>query len=204
MGLSCSVGARSDDDTDPPQPVQRKAAEKHSASHAKTVKKAAPPTLLTFPEIMRANFLRWDHDGDDQLTRKEVNFLVIRPDIRGRVAAAVATLHLYLREHPQQAAIAKSDVVPGADGTAGLKLDRVFGLLYRHISQTSREVFVDNCVPSIEHVSQGGIGDCFFLATLGSAIQRDTRRRKANDPDHFRMVPRRSSFPVVRRLSFAE
>ncbi len=75
---------------------------------------------------MRANFPKWDKDGDDQLSRKEVNALVFRPDIRGRVAAAVATLHLYLREHPQQQTIPKSDVVPAADGKAGLNLEKVF------------------------------------------------------------------------------
>jgi hypothetical protein len=177
VGLSCSVGARSDDTdpqkTDLPKAVPRKATEKHSASHAKTVKKAAP--LLTFPQIMRANFPKWDKDGDDQLSRKEVNALVVRPSIRGRVAAAVATLHLYLREHPQQATIPQSDVVPGADGKAGLNLDEVFGVFCRQIAHTSRVVFAENSVPSIEAIAQGGIGDCFFLAALGSAINRDPK-----------------------------
>ena len=176
VGLSCSVGARSDDDSDPPQAVPRKATEKQPASPAKAVKKPAPP--LTFLQIMRANFLKWDKDGDDQLTRKEVNALVFRPDIRGRVAAAVATLHLYLREHPQQQTIPKSDVVPAADGKAGLNLEKVFDFYFRHISHTSREVFAENCVPSIESVSQGSLGDCFFLAALGSAIQRDPKAVK--------------------------
>jgi len=175
VGLSCSVGARSDD-TDPPKAVPRKATEKHPASRANTAKRPAP--LLTFPQIMRANFPKWDKDGDDQLSRKEVNALVVRPSIRGRVAAAVATLHLYLREHPQQQTIPKSDVVPAADGKAGLNLEKVFDFYFRHISHTSREVFAENCVPSIESVSQGSLGDCFFLAALGSAIQRDPKAVK--------------------------
>jgi hypothetical protein len=172
VGLSCSVGARSDD-TDPPTTVPPKATEEHSAPQAKTVAKVTP--LLTFPQIMRANFPKWDKNGDDQLDRKEVNALVPMPYIKGRVAAAVATLHLYLREHPQQATIPKSDVVPAADGTAGLNLDKVFNFYYRHISRTKREVFAENCVPSIESISQGSIGDCFFLAAVGSAINRDPK-----------------------------
>jgi hypothetical protein len=173
VGLSCFVGARSDDDTDPPPTVPRKAAEKQPSSPAKTVKKPAPP--LSFPQIMRVNFPKWDKDGDDQLSRQEVNALVPMPYIMGRVAAAVATLHLYLREHPQQQTIPKSDVVPAADGKAGLNLDKVFNFYCRHISHTSREVFANNCVPSIKAVSQGSLGDCFFLAALGSAIERDAK-----------------------------
>jgi hypothetical protein len=171
VSLSCSSGARSDDD--PPTTVPRKATEEHPAPQAKAVKKAAP--LLTFPQIMRANFPKWDKDGDDQLSRQEVNALVPMPYIKGRVAAAVATLHLYLREHPQQATIPKSDVVSAADGKAGLNLEKVFDFYYRHISHTSREVFAENCVPSIKSVSQGSLGDCFFLAALGSAIERDPK-----------------------------
>ncbi len=46
VGLCCSVGARSDDDTDPPQAVPRKATEKQPASPAKTVEEASPAAHL--------------------------------------------------------------------------------------------------------------------------------------------------------------
>jgi hypothetical protein len=171
LGLSCSGGARSDDD--PLTTLSRKETEERAAAEAKTAKKAVP--LLTFPQIMRVNFPKWDKDGDFQLSRSEVNNLVMRSDIRGRVAAAVATLHLYLREHPQQKTIPQSDVVPAADGKAGLNLDKVFDFYYRHITHTKREVFANDCVPSVKSISQGTIGDCFFLAAVGAAINRDPK-----------------------------
>ncbi len=174
VGLCCSAGARPDD-TDPPKAVQPKAPEQRPASQAKKVKKPAPPPLLTFTQILKANFAKWDADGDGQLTRKEINALVISPAIRGRTAAAVATLHLYMREHPKQEAIPKSDVVPSENGVVRLSLDDVFDVFYRDISRTSREVFADNCVPSIETVSEGAIGDCFFLAAVGSAVRQNPK-----------------------------
>ncbi len=174
VGLCCSAGARSDD-TDPAKAVPQQAPEKHPAPQTKKVKKPAPPPLLTFPQILKANFAKWDADGDGQLTRKEINALVVSPAIRGRTAAAVATLHLYMREHPKQEAIPKSDVVPGEAGPARLSLDDVFDVFYRDISRTSREVFADNCVPSIETVSEGAIGDCFFLAAVGSAVRQNPK-----------------------------
>jgi hypothetical protein len=173
VGLCCCAGARSDDDE--PKAVQQKAPEKRPASQAQKVKKPAPRPLLTFSEILKANFAKWDADGDGQLTRKEINALVISPAMRGRTAAAVATLHLYMREHPKQEAIPRSDVVPSEAGPARLSLDDVFDALYRRISRTSREVFADNCVPSIESVSEGAIGDCFFLAALGSAVRQNPK-----------------------------
>jgi hypothetical protein len=173
VALCCSPAARSDDDQ--PKSVQPKATEKPPAAAAKTVKKPAPPPLRTFTQILKANFAKWDADGDGQLTRKEINALVISPAIRGRTAAAVATLHLYMREHPKQEAIPKSDVVPSENGVVRLSLDDVFDVFYRDITRTSREVFAGNCVPSIETVCEGAIGDCFFLAAVGSAVSQNPK-----------------------------
>jgi hypothetical protein len=169
LSFCCSAAARSQDNE--PSTVPQKAPEKHPAPQAKGVRKPAPPPL-TFAQILRANFEKWDTNKDGQLNRSEINLLVMRPDIRGRVAAAVAVLHLYLRERPEQAAVTMDELVPGGVRSNISNLDGAFDTFYRRLVRTKREVFADNCVPSIENVSQL-FGDCFFLAAVGSAIARD-------------------------------
>jgi hypothetical protein len=170
-GLCFSAAARSQDDE--PKTVPQRAPEKRPVPQAKGVTKPAPQ-LLTFAQILRANFAKWDTNKDGQLNRSEINLLVMMPYIRGRVAAAVAVLHLYLRERPEQAAVTMDELVPGGVRSNISNLDGAFDTFYRRLSRTKREVFADNCVPSIEHVSQL-FGDCFFLAAVGSVIARDPK-----------------------------
>jgi hypothetical protein len=163
VGLCCPTAARSQDRLSTVPPEKR-------AAQTKQVKKP----LLTFAQILRANFEKWDTNKDGQLNRSEINLLVMRPDIRGRVAAAVAVLHLYLRERPEQAAVTMDELVPGGVRSTISNFDGPFDTFYRRLSRTKREVFADNCVPSIANVSQL-FADCFFLAAVGSAIARDPK-----------------------------
>lgn len=164
VGLCCSTAADAQDGELSTVPKEKRAAQ------AKPVRKP----LLTFAQNLRANFAKWDTNKDGKLSRSEVNLLVMRPDIRGRVAATVAVLHLYLRERPEQESVTMDELVPGGVRSNLSNLDGPFDTFYGRLTKIKREVFADNCVPSMEHVSQL-FGDCFFLAAVGSAMARDPK-----------------------------
>lgn len=163
VGLSCLTAARSQDGLSTVPPEKR-------AAQTKQVKKP----LLTFAQNLRANFAKWDRDKDGKLSRSEVNLLVMRPDIRGRAAATVAVLHLYLRERPEQESVTMDELVPGGIISNASNLDGPFDTFYGRLSKIKREVFAGGCTPSMENASQL-FGNCYYLAALGSAMARDPK-----------------------------
>ncbi|HET6324485.1 MAG TPA: hypothetical protein VFG04_07275 [Planctomycetaceae bacterium] len=163
VGLCCSTAARSQDGLSTVPPEKR-------AAQTKPVKKP----LLTFAQNLRANFAKWDRDKDGKLSRSEINLLVMRPDIRGRVAATVAVLHLYLRERPEQDSVTMDELIPGGIISNASNLDGSFDTFYSRLTKIKREVFAGGCTPSMENASQL-FGDCYYLATLGSVMARDPK-----------------------------
>jgi hypothetical protein len=132
---------------------------------------SAPRRPLTFPQIVEANFVTWDRDGDGQLSAGEINALVISPVITGRTAAAVAAVHRYFRDNKTRQSLGKDDLLRGPAANSILSF---FGSSCRHIAGTSRTVFAEDCLPAINAVSQGGLGDCYFISAVGAALRRDS------------------------------
>ena len=163
VGLCCSTAARSQDGLSTVSPEKR-------AAQAKQVRKP----LLTFAENLRANFAKWDTDKDGKLNRSEINLLILRPDIRGRLAATAAVLHLYLRERPEQESVTMDELVPGGVRSKTSIVDGPFDIFYNRLIKIKREVFANNCTPSLVNASQL-FGDCYFMAALGAAMARDPK-----------------------------
>lgn len=42
------------------------------------------------------------------------------------------------------------------------------------IEHSGRELFVSGAAPSIDHVHQGPLGDCYFVSTVGAVVKRDS------------------------------
>jgi hypothetical protein len=60
-------------DPDQPPPVGSKTGVQRPVAAEGSAKKAAPTRPLSYPEIVEANFAKWDKDQDGQLSVKEIN-----------------------------------------------------------------------------------------------------------------------------------
>ena len=162
-------------------------------------KESSKPTPFT--SIVRANFEKWDTNHDGTLSREEVNQLLEDPTIKGDDAAALAaikgTCHhraftpitlSFLREYQDgtdQGKRAKIQQVDGAN--VDYDYDKVFIGCKGKIDATARELFARK-VPHLEDLKQSHfVGDCYFLAGVGSLLNRDPRElcdMMASNSDH--------------------
>lgn len=164
---------------------------------------STPATKTTWTTIVRSNFSTWDGDGDGYLSMKEIRGLLQNPAIKGDQAAAVNALHKYvssLEELSNDEYGDENDGVTLADLTAyergqtsGKQDKSVKGVEGRHSAgkrqidaadkvkkkfgkagprATQNELF-PNGVPNLASLDQGTLGDCYFLAALGSVIARN-------------------------------
>ncbi len=145
----------------------------------------------SWSSTVRSNFSKWDKNGDGFIGHKEANELLSDQSIKGQDAAALAALHCYL-EHLEEESndewFDENDGLTLADLRAYERNDdtgRKDNDDLRHVEGTNRsgrraiwrksdELF-PNGVPSLDAMRQGSLGDCYFLAALGSFIARDPR-----------------------------
>ncbi len=166
-------------------------------------KTPAPPANTGWTTVVRRNFARWDKDGDGWIEHHEVKDLMKDPSLKGENAAALAALHKYiegLEELSNDETGDENDGVTLADLTqyergnkARTNPKDAAGADYRHgagkgqiasanaVKRThgkagagaaQTELF-PNRVPSLSALKQGSLGDCYFLAALGSIIARN-------------------------------
>lgn len=136
-----------------------------------------------FTEEVSAQFGAWDRNSDGTISGDELDFFVDDPTIKGKSAAALASLKLvergdkyklgpYTRELFAKYAAAKKE---GLKKDEWPNFDSMYAAALRRIQRAGPEVFAEN-QPRLEDVNQGAIGDCFFLAPLGALIHRDPER----------------------------
>ncbi len=151
-------------------------------------KPAAKPTTTGFSATIRGIFKELDKNGDGFVSRPEANAALSDPAYKGDDAAAIAALHKYLdllEELSNDEFLDENDGLTMADLAAYEKnalKDKLKGNLQyvegtrsvgqERIAGANRELF-PNGLPSLRALSQGAIGDCYFLAALGSYIARD-------------------------------
>src|SRR5262245_25474345 len=159
---------------------------------------AAEPGPRSFDDLIQRHFTRWDGNNDGRLEAGEVNPQLIAPAIRGDEAAALASVHLYQRR------------VKDADGKRTWPpLEKGFLLRSRAEHEEARrdvETAVPNFrtwfsdfsgraarrqtqlfsadAPNLVGFKQGRLGDCFFLAVIGSAVHRTPDRLRNMIHEH--------------------
>lgn len=154
-----------------------------SSSESQAQKKKAGKGA-TFADVVETHFADWDHDGNGKLTSKEVDALVLSQKVTGDEAAAVAAIHIYLRDHKTPAPLTKAFLQTPDKGAKDAPERRDltqkgahFGLHFsgfrQHISKAPREVFATKEAPSLTGFHQGNLGDCYFLASVAAAIHAD-------------------------------
>jgi hypothetical protein len=149
----------------------------------------------TWASIARTNFNSWDLNNDGYVGKKETDSLLLNRNIKGEQAAAVAALHKYLEELEELSndewgdendGLTLSDLRQVEKGNLK-QVESNFQNSKRQIrsaqtardndtlfgnTKTQNELF-PNGLPSLDALKQGAIGDCYFLAPLGSLIARN-------------------------------
>jgi hypothetical protein len=136
-----------------------------------------------FAAQVEAHFAEWDRDQDGWLSFLETSRLVPDMSIRDEAAAALAAIHLVQRGAAagQAAPLSRSALLaspapgPGADADAEAGRPPIW-LYYQaslvHIRETNRALFTAGA-PTLKALHQGLLGDCYFVATLGTVVHRD-------------------------------
>ncbi|MFT5431474.1 MAG: hypothetical protein ACI9OJ_002170 [Myxococcota bacterium] len=176
-----------------------------SARRPQATPPAAVSASTGWSTVVRRNFSAWDSNSDGYLGHGEVNTLLGSPAIRGEDAAALASLQTYidgLEESSNDEYGDENDGVTLADLTAyergtaantnGEDTKHVDGrhgmgvaniaaadqVKRRHggaqATRHSTELF-PNGTPTLSELRQGSMGDCYFLAALGSMIARNAQ-----------------------------
>lgn len=160
-------------------------------AQAALLKPPAPPETpktTAWSTTIRANFKRLDSNSDGFISRSEANAAMSDQSYAGADAAAVAALHKYLdlleelsndEFGDENDGLTLSDLAAYEKGTLKAKLKGdLTSIEATHlrgqsaIAGAKRELF-PNGVPDLSALRQGAIGDCYFLAALGSFIARD-------------------------------
>ena len=150
-------------------------------------KALAKPTPFT--AVVREHFSDWDHDGENALSDKEIDELVVNAHIKGDSAAAVAVLKGLFRfgfsvtdASSHKSVPAKFTLQTLADYERAVankeKLEHNFDASFqsyrRKLFNMSHEVFAHD-LPHLESVQQGSIGDCYFIACLGAYLAQNPK-----------------------------
>ncbi len=148
---------------------------------AKEAPQAAP---ATFAAVVEDHFDRWDRNRDGRLSPREVEALVVNPRVTGDEAAAVAAIHAYLRNNRNGPAVTREFLREWANRKPqlGLRRDQAlkqprftyhFPIFRTRIRTTPRKIFATPDAPNLVGLSQGKLGDCYYLAIIAAAIRAD-------------------------------
>ncbi len=133
----------------------------------------------SFSKVVQSCFKSWVPDGSGWLKPSRINGLIMNHQVKGDEAAAVATIHLYFRNHKEMSGLSKAellraDIAGNAEERVGeLARFRVLNGRFRKFSQrlkmVSRTIFANNA-PHLEGIHQGPLGDCWIVSAIGAAV----------------------------------
>jgi Calpain family cysteine protease len=146
----------------------------------------------SFIKLIGENFAAWDQNRDGRLSPDEIDRLIADPSVTGLKAAAVASIHRYLRSDGAPAAITQRELLTEAQqqpllpeqGKNGepLRQDLYDGKPHfvsfytyfgQHLKKAPRDLFTSGEGPTLEGIKQGSLGDCFFMCVIGATVNRD-------------------------------
>jgi hypothetical protein len=143
---------------------------------------AQAPAKSEFLEQVQQHFEKWDTDHNGELTHEEIELAVTDPKVKGKAAAAAASMRRAIRANREfkpftlkylgESVPYKADAMPKPP-----KFEAMYETALERISTAKRELFVSD-QPTVEVLSQGKLGDCFLLVTLGTAAANDPGKLK--------------------------
>jgi hypothetical protein len=170
----------------------------------------------SFIKLVGEDFASWDQNRDGRLSADEVDRLVADPSVTGLEAAAVASIHQFLRADGAPPAITRRNLLtqaqrqplPERDENGEVRQDindgkprfvTYYARFAQHLKTAPRDLFTGNESPTLEGVKQGTLGDCFFMCVIGATVHRNPqtiRRMLHANPDGTTDV----RFPGSRRV----
>ena len=133
-----------------------------------------------FQAVVESHFKAWDSNRDGALSHAEVESLVASHKVKGDEAAAVASIHVWFRNHAGHAPLTPEFFRNAKDGQEERRdlaqksnhLQGDFNAFSKHLATVPRQVFTSKA-PSLDGMSQGHLGDCYFVSTVGAFCHRD-------------------------------
>ena len=132
-----------------------------------------------FVAVVESRFGNWDTNRNGSLESSEIDHLLNSHSVRGDEAAAVASIHVWFRGNPSVQHVTLQTLKNMKDGTEERRdlsqksphLNSNYLAFSKHLREVPRQVFARN--PSVVGMSQGHLGDCFFVSTMGGFVHRN-------------------------------
>lgn len=138
----------------------------------------------SFSHVVNQNFDRWTANDRGVLTVERVNQLIERKDVRGVEAAALASIHAFQKKSGTGQAIrlenltrtrAENPALRSDQAASGINVNYNYNGFLRHIQSAPRKLFAVER-PSLDTVTQGKLGDCYFVSAVGALAHSDPDR----------------------------
>ena len=138
-----------------------------------------PKISIQAPSYKKAleQFLpKWDVNKNDRLDRNETSALLRDGSIRSIEAAALATAHFWFLKSPETKSASLSELTSDiketlafANGSLAIvfNMEKEYEFYLVHLFTSSREMFGSKKL-GIEGISQGHLGNCFFVSMAGN------------------------------------
>ena len=139
----------------------------------------APKITFQAPSYKKAleQFLpKWDVNKNDRLDRDEIAALLRDGSIRSIEAAALATSHFWFLKSPDKKSATLSELISDIKETMAFangsltnifKMEKEYEFYLVHLFTSSREMFGSKKL-GIDGISQGHMGNCFFVSMAGN------------------------------------
>jgi len=139
----------------------------------------APKITVQAPSYKKAleQFLpKWDANKNDRLDRSEAAALLRDSSIRSIEAAALATSHFWFLKSPDKKSATLEELTSDIKETMAFangsltnvfKMEREYEFYLVHLFTSSRDMFGSKKL-GIEGISQGHLGNCFFVSMAGN------------------------------------
>ena len=155
---------------------------------------AAPVALAGPPDhkqphtvvaVVESHFARWDKNRDGKLSREEIDAAVGNSGVTGEEAAAAAALHVYFRNNAKADPLTLAFVADSAKKSVPAeRRDLVqksqhfqsdYERFRNHIRTAPHDLFT-GAAPHLKGMSQGALGDCYFVSVVGAAVYAHRQR----------------------------
>jgi hypothetical protein len=128
-------------------------------------------TAVALSKLIETRFPRWDSNHDGSLDVQEVNAQIESVSVRGPEAALMVAIFRQLLGGGKgdHSSVTRQELLQAA-GDA--KFAKAVQNLSRKVTTLDRRLFLDGD-PNLVSFHQGRVGDCYLLAAIAAAVNRD-------------------------------
>lgn len=133
-----------------------------------------------FFDQVKLHFKKWDSDGNGELSVNEIELSVHNTKVKGKAAAAAASLRRGVRANRNFAPVTLQKLAVSLQTKSTTenpqpRFESMYEAGVKKLQEVNRQLFTADA-PAVESISQGRLGDCFLLASLGTCAYRCPER----------------------------